>query len=138
MEWFLLMVFGATLVICVYTFHKVRKIHLASYAIHEAATQTQKETLALFAQVQAYDGLMRLLQFRAPLPPLRGWAASPDFLLVIAQHALKHKPKVIVECSSGSSTLVLARCCELNGGGHVYSRPCKIHLAPPAKGNDAG
>jgi predicted O-methyltransferase YrrM len=121
MEWLLLLVCGATLAISAYTFHKVRKIHMASYAIHEAASQTQKETLALFAQMQAYDGLMRLLQLRAPLPPLRGWAASPDFLLIIAQHVVKNKPKVIVECSSGSSTLVLARCCELNGSGHVYS-----------------
>jgi hypothetical protein len=27
-----------------------------------------------------------------------------------------------VECGSGASTVVLARCCQLNAGGHVYSR----------------
>lgn len=28
---------------------------------------------------------------------------------------------MVVECSSGTSTLVLARCCQINGHGHVYS-----------------
>lgn len=64
---------------------------------------------------------MRLIQPRHPLPLLRGWAGSPDLLLTLAQHALKHRPRAVLECSSGSTTVVLARCCELSGTGHVYS-----------------
>ncbi len=98
-------------------FHKLRRIHLASFRALAAAD----ETFALFKQVQAYDGLMRLISPIRPLPLLRGWAASPDLLLVLAEDVLKRKPATVLECSSGVSTLVLARCCQLNGNGHVYS-----------------
>lgn len=96
---------------------KVRQIHLASYRLLDAA----EETYSLFHQIQAYDGLMRRIQPAVPLPLLRGWAASPDFLLAIARHVLNHKPTAILECSSGTSSIVMARCCQLNGSGHVYS-----------------
>jgi predicted O-methyltransferase YrrM len=35
--------------------------------------------------------------------------------------ALKAKPRNILECSSGVSTIVLAQCAKLNGCGHVIS-----------------
>ena len=34
---------------------------------------------------------------------------------------MQAKPEIIVECSSGLTTLVLARCCQLNGMGKVIS-----------------
>ena len=40
---------------------------------------------------------------------------------LIADSCLLNKPEIIVECSSGVTTLVLARCCQLNGAGYVYS-----------------
>jgi predicted O-methyltransferase YrrM len=52
---------------------------------------------------------------------MRGWAGSPDFLLKTAEEALRNKPKRVMECSSGVSTVVLARCLQLNGAGHVFS-----------------
>jgi len=113
-------------------FHKVRKIHLASYRLMNAANtidRIEKETLTLYRQLQSYDCLMRLIQPARPLPVLRGYAASPDFLLAIARHALLEKPSAILECSSGSSTIVLARCCQLNGGGHVWSLEHDEHYA---------
>lgn len=98
-------------------FYKLRKLHLASFRMLAAAD----ETFALFKQFQAYDGLKQLIEPSRPLPLLRGWAASPDLLFLLAQDVLKHKPQALLECSSGVSTLVLARCCQLNGSGHVYS-----------------
>lgn len=98
-------------------FYKVRRIHLASYKLLDAASESH----TLYHQFQAYDSLMRLLQPVTPLPLLRGWAASPDLLLTLARYVLKNKPDAILECSSGSSTLVMARCCQINGCGHVYS-----------------
>jgi predicted O-methyltransferase YrrM len=52
---------------------------------------------------------------------MRGWAASPDFLRNLMQYTEDNCPTTIVECSSGVSTLVLARRVQLNGAGHVYS-----------------
>ena len=49
------------------------------------------------------------------------WAAAPDFMQLIVDHALSAKPATIVECSSGLTTLMLARCCELKGWGEVLS-----------------
>lgn len=117
------------LVLVVLMLHKVRKIHLASFRMEEAITRIDRESGSLFNQIQAYHALVELIQPRRPLPPLRGWAASPDFLLHVASHALAEHPQTIVECSSGASTLVLARCCELNGSGRVFSLEHDPHFA---------
>lgn len=77
--------------------------------------------LRLYRQIEALGALNRLLEPEAPLPPMRDWAGSPDFLLEVAQEILRRRPETIVECSSGASTVVAARCCQLNGAGHVYS-----------------
>jgi hypothetical protein len=89
--------------------HKTRRIHVKLFAVEdELRTLRTTESANLYRQVQAFIGLKDLLNLTVPLPPLRMWAASPDFLLVIARHALTAKPRVVVECSSGSSTVVLA------------------------------
>lgn len=49
------------------------------------------------------------------------WAAGADFLGLLADTMTGQRPDAVIECSSGLSTLVLARCCERNGGGRVYS-----------------
>ena len=49
------------------------------------------------------------------------WSAAPDFLELISNYCLKTKPLNIIECSCGFSTLVLARCCEINKTGKVTS-----------------
>lgn len=108
-----LLLLGSQLVL----FHKLRKVHLASYRLLQAAD----ETFSLFQQFQSYDSLMRLIEPARPLPALRRWAASPDLLLTLAKEVLDRKPEAILECSSGSTTLVLARCCQLNSSGHVTS-----------------
>lgn len=49
------------------------------------------------------------------------WSAAPDFLGLIVEHALAARPETIVECSSGTTTVLLARCCARNGRGRVWS-----------------
>ena len=55
------------------------------------------------------------------IPYTPEWSAAPDFMGLIVEHALAKKPKIILECSSGLTTLMLARCCQMNGQGDVYS-----------------
>lgn len=81
----------------------------------------EKAELRLYRQLESLQALTSLLGLRQPLPPLRDWAGSPDFLLELCREALARVPGRIVECSSGVSTLVIARCCQLNNHGHVYS-----------------
>ncbi|MCP5133661.1 MAG: class I SAM-dependent methyltransferase [Gammaproteobacteria bacterium] len=123
MLWFIVLNIGVTVLVLTIAgliFHKVRKIHLASYDLVDKISEIHRESKWLYAQMQAFHSLDRLLQLPAPLPTLRGWAASPDFLLEIAKYVLEAKPETALECSSGCSTVVLARSMQLNGEGHVY------------------
>lgn len=81
----------------------------------------EKAELRLYRQIESLQALSSLLDLPKPLPPLREWAGSPDFLLEVCREALIRKPDRTIECSSGVSTLVAARCCQLNERGHVYS-----------------
>jgi predicted O-methyltransferase YrrM len=60
-----------------------------------------------YEQLEAYVDLRSLIQPRAPMPSLRGWAASPDVLRFLAQTVRQRRPKLIVECGSGSSGIWL-------------------------------
>jgi hypothetical protein len=106
------------IMISVYSLHKLRSVHLL---LHQTRDDARNDASNTFQQLEALQGLYLELNLKHSLPPTRGWAASPDFLLVLARHALRAKPKSVVECSSGISTLVLARCMQLNQGGKVYS-----------------
>lgn len=67
--------------------------------------------LALYAEIRPEHGL----------PPMRGWAASPDFLRALAAQIGDGTPETVVECSSGVSTLVAAACLRRAGRGRVLS-----------------
>ncbi|WP_300284885.1 class I SAM-dependent methyltransferase [Nitrosomonas sp.] len=116
--------------LCLLILHKVRRIHLMQYALQQQLEKNLPEHLHhTYQQIQAFIDLNRLLQLTYPLPPLRGWAASPDFLLLLAEHIFQKKPRFIVECSSGASTVVLAQCAKLNGYGQVLSLEHDAHYA---------
>lgn len=79
------------------------------------------EVRGLFNQLESYLYLRDRLDLRQGMPYSRDWSASPDFLKLIVEHALANKPANIVECSSGLTSVMLARCCGLNEGGRLYS-----------------
>lgn len=100
---------------------KIRLIHIQSFEILDHARATRFESEHLFSQIQCLGLLEKTLDMHQKLPLMRGWAGSPDFMLHLARQTLSQRPKVVAECSSGVSTLVLARCMQMNGEGHVYS-----------------
>lgn len=108
----------ALALLCAYTLHKVRLMHGLLHEVRDQARQTPQQ---LFRQVEALNSLHLELGLAKALPATRGWAASPDFLLAIAQHAQAARPLTIVECGSGASTVVLARCLQRNGAGKLVS-----------------
>lgn len=69
----------------------------------------------------SYQALEKALDFTKALPVSEHWTAAADFLKIISDHCLEYKPETIVECSSGTSSLVLSKCCQFNSCGHVYS-----------------
>lgn len=121
MMWLILLINFLILLGVAIALYKIRRIHLATFELIKRTNEIERESKSLYPQLQTYADLVRLLKLDSALPTLRGWAASPDFLLEIARHALEAKPATCVECSSGASTVVLARCMQMNGAGHVYS-----------------
>lgn len=78
----------------------------------EMQTQLSKIRTELgntYHQIEAIEQLLPILKLSAPLPPSRGWAGSPDFLLALSQVTKSSRPKLSVELGSGISTLVLAK-----------------------------
>ncbi len=69
----------------------------------------------------SYQALCENLELLDGIPYAKYWSAGADFLGLIVRHCQHARPSVILECSSGLTTLMLARCCQLNGHGHVYS-----------------
>lgn len=90
-------------------------------ALVEQADGAREQAGNLFGQLEAYLSLRDRLHLDKGMPYTHQWSASPDFLKLIVEHALDNKPQTIVECSSGLTTLMLARCCQLNEQGRVVS-----------------
>ena len=68
-----------------------------------------------------YREIQAKLSLTQPLPYTPDWSASADFVDLIVEYCLQASPEVIVECSSGLTTLVMARCCQINNRGRVIS-----------------
>jgi predicted O-methyltransferase YrrM len=75
----------------------------------------------IYQQLEAFITINKLLEIRHPLPPMRGWAASPDFLVLVLGEILARKPNLVVELGSGVSTLINAYALEKLGNGKLIS-----------------
>ncbi len=89
----------------------------------EERTADRQRTLTenLYQQLEALASITSLLPLRMPLPPMRGWAISPDFGIILINEILKHKPRLVLELGSGVSTLLAAYCLEKTGSGKLVS-----------------
>ena len=109
--------FVIVLAVLAYVVRSLRALHRkvnrnADRVTKELASQTgriKNELGDVYHQFEAVEQLLPLLKLSAPLPPSRGWAASPDFLLTLAHVTKKVKPRLTVELGSGVSSLVLAK-----------------------------
>ncbi|MFT6443545.1 MAG: hypothetical protein ACJASM_003106 [Salibacteraceae bacterium] len=75
----------------------------------------------LYSQVESFIWLSKALTLSGSLPPLRGWATSPDILLKLHEYIRLNRPKLIVECGSGASTIVIADALRQVGSGKLIS-----------------
>lgn len=98
----------------------------AGHRLGYTATQTELRRLHSegrtaayreFRQTEALLGLHATFQVRAPMPPSRKWAASPDILLYLTSLVLDRRPRTVVELGGGLSTLWLAYALERVGQG---------------------
>jgi predicted O-methyltransferase YrrM len=79
------------------------------------------QSRAEYDQIEAMVDLRALLQPRAPMPRLRGWAASPDVLRLLVERVAADRPKLIIECGSGASSVWLGYAVERFGGAKVVA-----------------
>ena len=75
----------------------------------------------LYQQLEAFITINTLLDIRHPLPPMRGWAASPDFLVLVLGEILACEPELVLELGSGVSTLISAYALRKLGKGKLIS-----------------
>ncbi len=80
-----------------------------------------RESRTAYSQMEALQGLLWTFKPGAPWPSTRFWAASPDLLREITDHVLNEKPALVVEASSGTSTLIIALCLQRLGAGKVIA-----------------
>lgn len=55
------------------------------------------------------------------LPNLGSWKADTGLLTLLIDHVLAAKPQTVVELGAGATSLILARCLQVNGGGRLVS-----------------
>jgi predicted O-methyltransferase YrrM len=75
----------------------------------------------LFTQYECLEQLYRHIQPVEPFPSTRSYRGSPDFLLEIYQRITRHRPRVVVEGSSGLSTVVCGYALQRLGQGEVIA-----------------
>ena len=121
----LLLAFGGAIIFVVFALVLRRAARYGidiTQSIHQLIKTGNKDANERWLAQQDREFLAEILQIRASqLPALGAWAASPDFLLLVAQHVLTNKPETIVEFGSGVSTLVILRCLEINSSGKLIS-----------------
>jgi hypothetical protein len=72
------------------------------------------------------------LALPGPLPLLRGWAASPDVLLLVVRQIVNDRLQTVVELGSGASTVILARALKKRQWSGARDRPrCRVRAEHP-------
>jgi predicted O-methyltransferase YrrM len=74
-----------------------------------------------YDQMDALQALYHEIRPAHAFPPMGTWAASPDLLRFLLTTILREQPRLIVECGSGVSTLVMAYALERVDGGRVIA-----------------
>lgn len=98
----------------------IYRVQRVSYRLARLEKDVAGHTDNMFRQMEALEGIRWDLDLRKSLPATRNGAAPPDFLMQLVRHALDAVPELVLECGRGVSTLILARCAQVNGRGHVY------------------
>jgi len=81
----------------------------------------QKRLSEDYKQIESLFSIHSILKTNSPLPPMRDWAISPDFASILISLIFDLKPRLILEASSGVSTLISSYCIKKLGIGKLYS-----------------
>lgn len=90
-------------------------------ASRELRRAVEVQGRADYEQQVAWAELRDHLDTAAFMPPLRGWAASPDVLRVLVRHIERLRPETVVECGSGASSVWLGYALRRAGRGRLVA-----------------
>jgi predicted O-methyltransferase YrrM len=76
--------------------------------VRRAEADIPREIKQTYRQLEVLQNLSAVLPANDVLPATRGWAASPDLIVVLVDLVITQRPSLVVECGSGASTLWLA------------------------------
>lgn len=88
---------------------KINKVLEVERYLRGQSKEIKQSLRGNYIQSEFYSQLISLLKLDAPIPATRNWAASPDVLVTLFNHAKTSNPKKILDLGSGISTLVLAK-----------------------------
>ena len=75
----------------------------------------------LYRQLAAFIDIKEIIGPRVPLGSLRGWALSPDALLIVLRDIVERASPRIVEFGTGKSTIAIAAALRQLGAGTLVS-----------------
>jgi Methyltransferase domain len=84
------------------------KVEGISDSLGHLDARRREESVKGYQQVEAALNLFSQLPVTARMPGMRGWAVSPDLMLVLVELLRRRRPRVVVELGGGSSTVWLA------------------------------
>lgn len=91
--------------------------------VERIPNQTKKAvrtwTRTVYAELEDLEALYRDINPDRALPPMRGWAAGADLSRFLYSEVTANGRRNIVECGSGSTTVILAYALRANGSGIV-------------------
>lgn len=79
------------------------------------------EPTALFLQLESLLALYHAIQPGRELPPSDGWSAMPDILLVLNHEIRRGRPRMVLECGSGRSSVTMGYALRNLGHGRLVS-----------------
>lgn len=86
-------------------------------------------------QTEALFSLFASLNIRHPLPPMRLWAASPDYINHLIALIRQHRPAQILEIGSGVSSIIGGYALREVGGGSLITLEHEEQFAGVTVGN---
>ncbi len=103
------------------TFLLLESYRRISKLITDLGLSLKKQNENNYNQIESLLSIFFCVNPESLFPNTRGWSASPDFLKKLIEVIYKEKPSIVLEASSGTSTLVTAYCLKKLGSGKVVS-----------------
>jgi hypothetical protein len=108
-------------------------LHIETYRRTERLLE--RNVQRQYGQIESLLSVFSYLDIKHPLPPMRGWAISPDFANATIALILERRPELILETGSGVSTLVAGYCLKKIGSGAIISLEHKKEFAEQTANN---